>query len=240
MQLRNNVSLLVRLWVEIWIIILNPTKFLSASSWGCELKYITNTIYRIKNSQPPREAVSWNTYGIRRCSPTRSQPPREAVSWNRINVRKKFTVSRQPPREAVSWNLKNVGLGNVTSVSLLVRLWVEIFRSRLCWSLCRSSASSWGCELKFFLDLFWVSRIKCQPPREAVSWNDWEVEIWVVKMCQPPREAVSWNKNVAISSEVANVSLLVRLWVEMILNTLWSARNLVSLLVRLWVEMDYR
>ena len=79
------------------------------------------------------------------------------------------------------------------SVSLLVRLWVEIFlqvqeddqnaRQPPCeavsWNTSRmkvahrklSSASLWGCELKCSLSAY-RSPFYCQPPCEAVSWNN--------------------------------------------------------------------
>ena len=97
------------------------------------------------------------------------------------------------------------------------------------------SASLWGCELKFC----WYSAsmtVNCQPPCEAVSWNEqltiqkdirWsqppcEAVSWnmrqlptvLYKNCQPPCEAVSWNAVSTQSQFTHAVSLLVRLWVE--------------------------
>ena len=123
----------------------------SASSWGCELKYL-ELYYQPQafRRQPLREAVSWNV--TIRCSYNNvvCQPLREAVSWNVLialntvlavvslfvrlwvemsdNWRLRKMTNRQPLREAVSWN--NFSLHNG---------WLSIL-----------SASSWGCELKFF------------------------------------------------------------------------------------------
>ena len=123
------------------------------------------------------------------------------------------------------------------AVSLLVRLWVEIHKERKP-----------------------ESRRYCQPPCEAVSWNAtvsaliacWmpSASLWgcelkynnILKLYQrhrqPPCEAVSWNSFVlSISSASAFVSLLVRLWVEILFSFFESLQESVSLLVRLWVEI---
>ena len=144
----------------------------------------------------------------------------------------------QPPREAVSWNMSSIILG-INALS--------------------------------------------QPPREAVSWNIWGIDMKTKRGCQPPREAVSWNtetgKSVKSGSPSASswgcelkytnnrkcrsealVSLLVRLWVEIIPMQNYRHRikrqppreavswnmqtapakleKAVSLLVRLWVEIN--
>ena len=58
------VSLFMRLWVEIacsnFIIVL----LLSASLWGCELKYRYNTRQSESRRQPLYEAVSWNNTDV--------------------------------------------------------------------------------------------------------------------------------------------------------------------------------
>ena len=58
------VSLFVRLWVEISLVSSSrPRKYMSASSWGCELKYVRQLKYTLVDcSQPLREAVSWNIW----------------------------------------------------------------------------------------------------------------------------------------------------------------------------------
>ena len=145
---------------------------MSASLWGCELKWwkFLNSLMLIR--QPPCEAVSWNTEHL--TYPTRnavsllvrlwvemifawykadlsvvsllvrlwveitqatvmygaqdSQPPCEAVSWNTLPPFHYHYHPCQPPCEAVSWNMEKVrGYTADRIVSLLVRLWVEIF-----------------------------------------------------------------------------------------------------------------
>ena len=189
----KTVSLLVRLWVEIICMAVRNISVVSASLWGCELKYST-VLYRYTGwSQPPCEAVSWNfntggcdenrnvsllvrlwveIYGVSKILKNKQgQPPCEAVSWNVLGNKTAGRINRQPPCEAVSWN-NSVAVSEIT--------------------VCKS-ASLWGCELKF------------QCPHN-----------------QP---------------YTVDVSLLVRLWVE-IRTSILSANCLsVSLLVRLWVEI---
>ena len=166
------VSLLVRLWVEIFILLNNNYLTLSASSWGCELKCQILALETGIIRQPPREAVSWNeNYTGKGIAKTES-----ASSWGcELKFHEGDTIHR--------WNV----------VSLLVRLWVEIScRPRNYFIL--TSASSWGCELKYIRTL----------PANRFFY------------CQPPREAVSWNVRTLIWKHRAKVSLLVRLWVEMV------------------------
>ena len=142
------VSLFVRLWVEMLQYSLCKRHFWSASSWGCELKYwVWVWACRIWQSQPLREAVSWNV-----CLPGNMwiylcQPLREAVSWNEDLLKAYTKVQSQPLREAVSWNIKNSIVNSIILVSLFVRLWVEIDTMNVPRRMV-SSASSWGCELK--------------------------------------------------------------------------------------------
>ena len=123
------------------------------------------------------------------------QPPREAVSWNKGDPKAEVEKMCQPPREAVSWNEQ--ALGNEGRKP--------------------TSASSWGCELKYAYESRQTWR-SSQPPREAVSWND-----------------VAGSYVVGIV-----VSLLVRLWVEMSRISCRQHKEIVSLLVRLWVEISSR
>ena len=81
---RDRVSLLVRLWVE--IIILYSRRLMKSVSllvrlWVEILKRISN--YQTTKRQPPCEAVSWNTVGLLWPLAYLRQPPCEAVSWNR-------------------------------------------------------------------------------------------------------------------------------------------------------------
>ena len=59
-----------------------------------------------------------------------------------------------------------------------------------------------------------------------------------VKIRQPPCEAVSWNEIGESHKLNSPVSLLVRLWVEIIYHQTELFHEAVSLLVRLWVEMS--
>ena len=120
----------------------------------------------------------------------------------------------QPLREAVSWNF---------------HICLFVFRDF-------KSASSWGCELKCYSQCM-DPDYQRQPLREAVSWNDSGIRHKSDSYCQPLREAVSWNNNLihascrqsgqplreAVSWNTPadvmivdyDVSLFVRLWVEM-------------------------
>ena len=104
----------------------------------------------------------------------------------------------QPLREAVSWNDTQGSLSDrPCSVSLFVRLWVEITKRR------KSKKE--------------VSR---QPLREAVSWNGYDGWVYTKSISQPLREAVSWNIIAMATPCVTAVSLFVRLWVEIYCNNL--------------------
>ena len=103
--------------------------------------------------QPLREAVSWNILSHIVFFYFKGQPLREAVSWN--SNRQVWYVKPfcQPLREAVSWNIFSEIRSWIALVSLFVRLWVEI--SNIVFSSpCVKSASSWGCELKY-----WISSV---------------------------------------------------------------------------------
>ena len=93
-------------------------------------------------------------------------------------------------------------------VSLLVRLWVEMATPLLSRKTSISSASLWGCELKY------------QMSGSGSNFNR-----------QPPCEAVSWNFNPPVHSIRHQVSLLVRLWVEMLSGI---ARYRLGLSASLW------
>ena len=105
-SLLSSVSLLVRLWVEIFCKAIFNWSRKSASSWGCELKWCCRFLCSRYCSQPPREAVSWNVQDQLSAAQGDCQPPREAVSWNILSFLPSYHRQSQPPREAVSWNLK--------------------------------------------------------------------------------------------------------------------------------------
>ena len=105
-----------------------------------------------------------------------------------------ITFFRQPLREAVSWNV------------LSCRKVIEYF----------SSASSWGCELKYNMSKALLNSI-CQPLREAVSWNDTLIDNMSFRMLS----ASSWGCELKYFSDISphlfnTVSLFVRLWVEIV------------------------
>ena len=104
---------------------------------------------------------------------------------------------------------------------------------------CLVSASLWGCELKC-KTVIRVRSQRRQPPCEAVSWNTL-LRMWLLLLIrQPPCEAVSWNCHHSKGRNDLFVSLLVRLWVEILCKLRLKFLESVSLLVRLWVEIADR
>ena len=166
------VSLLVRLWVEMSRCSSKASSiFLSASLWGCELK--------------------WKYYVSICC------------------------YSRQPPCEAVSWNMSSLEFNMIGVVSLLVRLWVEMYKRNNYFALCMS-ASLWGCELKCLRGNDLVTPV-------SVSLL---VRLWV---------EMSRSYSYFLNSFV---SLLVRLWVEIIDHSVRIYANPLS--ASLWgCELKY-
>ena len=122
-------------------------RIVSASSWGCELKLFRKPVLRFLYGQPLREAVSWNANVQKKREGVICQPLREAVSWNIKNNKSITAPPCQPLREAVSWNEISLISHLLLLVSLFVRLWVEMEVTKII-CLFRKSASSWGCELK--------------------------------------------------------------------------------------------
>ena len=169
---KQPVSLFVRLWVEIYELCLKGMGGeMSASSWGCELKYRNHFPDGSGNGcQPLREAVSWND------SLTIDNDLAEVVSlFVRLWVEMRLRVISQ----CTCW------------VSLFVRLWVEI-QARHNKGIVNQSASSWGCELKWKTDKKVLGGTV-----SASSWGcelKWENDIIKYHFRgQPLREAVSWN-----------------------------------------------
>ena len=126
----------------------------------------------------------------------------------------KSAVRRQPPCEAVSWNIWFWLCCCSSTVSLLVRLWVEIIFCHH-YTMLRfvSLLVRLWVEICNLTTIIW--NIICQPPCEAVSWNVIASFLTASKEGQPPCEAVSWNSFSMASFTSLDVSLLVRLWVEM-------------------------
>ena len=122
----------------------------------------------------------------------RSQPPCEAVSWNPAVCASKYRLSVSLLVRLWVEILQIFHKYLRLVVSLLVRLWVEI-QTAYNYCLQYTSASLWGCELKYVM--------------------------------------------IPDGSGAVIVSLLVRLWVEIFTHQQNTSLSIVSLLVRLWVEM---
>ena len=149
-----------------------------------------------------------------------------------------FVIGRQPPCEAVSWNSKRECRGERSGVSLLVRLWVEI------WLNCKRNLK----HIVSLLVRLWVEmpdtgplvpEESCQPPCEAVSWNVSQQKCGYSHYRQPPCEAVSWNVvHDRCAYKPSHVSLLVRLWVEILVGvSAWSGGDMSA---SLWgCELKY-
>ena len=158
------------------------------------------------------------------------------MSWNLSTLSDIIERFGQPPCEAVSWNIISTMCTHRMTVSLLVRLWVEI----------------WKILQQYY-------RKEGQPPCEAVSWNgitrnsilsvavsllvrlwveiyfrlcswlcdNWSASLWGCELKCPPR---TYTKQTCVSASLwgcelkyqehhtsfamTTVSLLVRLWVE--------------------------
>ena len=168
------VSLLVRLWVEIFVLPQSWNAFLSASLWGCELKYTREIYYdndglsaslwgcelKFKSlvAQIAVGEVSllvrlWVEMLLSRCLRQMlvRQPPCEAVSWNVYDATRCRWCDGQPPCEAVSWNMgestsawTSDGQPPCEAVS-----WNSVKVGKM--PRLQTSASLWGCELKCWL-----------------------------------------------------------------------------------------
>ena len=165
------VSLFVRLWVEI--------RF--SKRWN-----------RRYDSQPLREAVSWNAWKINANSP------------GSVSLFVRLWVEMQ----------KIVMLLILPKVSLFVRLWVEMstVKDRRTGASCQPlrEAVSWNisCQMRLYPE-------DCQPLREAVSWNnnmDPAMQKNIVSASSWGCELKCW-KRISLRRSIP-VSLFVRLWVE--------------------------
>ena len=211
---------------------------MSASLWGCELKFPRPWMYLVVASS----ASLWGCElkWLSNCSFRRWMPVSLLVRlWVEIHSR-----YRQPKPEAVSllvrlWvEMFCVVLSNGMSwVSLLVRLWVEIVFAFMCSITLFQSASLWGCELKCACThvyrgtlpsaSLWGCELKYQD-RSGINIVSVSASLWgcELKCSLCDHRYMSYL-----------VSLLVRLWVEIIVSFIPSKTDTVSLLVRLWVEI---
>ena len=168
----------------------------STSSWGRELKFLPENI-----SVHPVPVDLFVRSWVEILSTSRTFPASHVDlfvrSWVEMSQHwstRSWNHSR-PLREVVSWN-------------------IYVISSRIS---SRLSTSSWGRELKYFLnysilfsvkvDLFvrsWVEIIRSymmisirhrRPLREVVSWNFWYPEVLESDIRRPLREVVSWNTN---------------------------------------------
>ena len=190
--------------------------------------------FAVRIRQPLREAVSWNVTGKYVCASADSSASSwgcELKCYHHIFF---MFIKCQPLREAVSWNNSECRCNLQSSVSLFVRLWVEML-ARPKASSTQLSASSWGCELKYHISQPWkcsshVSlfvrlwvEMYCSGSKLIVvlSASSWGCELKCAerkwhnsKKGQPLREAVSWNTVNKRVEDITAVSLFVRLWVE--------------------------
>ena len=170
-------------------------KLLSASSWGCELKWCWLYLQHVQEiCQPLREAVSWNWNS--QWSSSRN---------NTVSLFVRLWV------EISGACLKCCKI----LVSLFVRLWVEIKIDVIPFSFVQVSLF-----VRLWVEISHLANTSMtrhrQPLREAVSWNTYPYNYVVLSNGQPLREAVSWNDEFQSESNHYCVSLFVRLWVEML------------------------
>ena len=145
-------------------------KLLSSSSWGCELKYLTQ-----------RGVDKWSV---------------SSSSWG---CELKYHSSTalmpgycHPLHEDVSWNHREVACTHQIFVILFMRMWVEI-HSIISSLLSLPSSSSWGCELKFWNCWYVRCCHKSHPLHEDVSWNIHMYPSQQQEHGHPLHEDVSWN-----------------------------------------------
>ena len=167
--------------------------------------------------QPPCEAVSWNMFFHNFFSGRICQPPCEAVSWNnKVEVMKQCDTVSLLVRLWVEIS-RVLKINRKQKVSLLVRLWVEISSIHRRNSFL-PSASLWGCELKYF-------KVGTSNPTTPVSLL---VRLWVeiprgkeahLRHYRQPPWVLRCLFGYAIIDTIL-VSLFERLWIEK-RNTLW-------------------
>ena len=187
------VSLLVRLWIEICITVppfWQPVVSLLVRLW----------IEMLLTSQVQDSCRSASLWGC---------------ELKYIGQSAHHIFLRQPPCEAVNWNNKILSGSAILIVSLLVRLWIEML---LMVVYCHSGRGQPPCEAVNWNPEAIAPEIekRSQPPCEAVNWN---VSVRFGKnrrYCQPPCEAVNWNVKYWASLFTTLVSLLVRLWIEIL------------------------
>ena len=188
-----DVSLLVRLWVEIKMNRITSWCIKSASLWGCELKYYFKRTGRALGMVSLLVRL-WVEILTAYHSEKLLNVSLLVRLWVEMveKIMKEYRKKSQPPCEAVSWNEQPKTASQISELS----------------------ASLWGCKLKYKKNVRDCSDA-CQPPCEAVSWNNKEN----VKDLDIFLSASLWGcelKLPAVNPETHTlpVSLLVRLWVE--------------------------
>ena len=83
-------------------------RYVSRSTWACELKFDKSDSFINDTSHAPRERVSWNAYGEGSTYPYKGHAPRERVSWNENIYNFYICRNGHAPRERVSWNFKGI------------------------------------------------------------------------------------------------------------------------------------
>ena len=215
---RNEVVILfVRMWVEISSMLLNTRSQLSSSSWGCELKWIWNTIFWLRNGSSSSWGceLKYHEHCQGSCWTNvilfvrmwveiniALQRGREAASSSSWGCELKYKIFRitmthqsHPLREDVSWNIFNYSQQGVKALS----------------------SSSWGCELKCHSNNCWIWRY--------LSSSSWGCEL---KYTSSPCKYAS-----------SVVILFVRMWVEILIPSTFFQFCFVILFVRMWVEMPF-
>ena len=128
----------------------------------------------LNQRRPLREVVSWNfDQSIEKIHWCR-RPLREVVSWNALEMETYHIWICRPLREVVSWNIISHKAVTGDSVDLFVRSWVEISTS-LPREKSKSSTSSWGRELKYFIYCFseWAFQSTSSWGRELKCYWEW-------------------------------------------------------------------
>ena len=199
------VSLLVRLWVEMMDWEQDGDMIVSASLWGCELKFhpwlIRTGFIRVsllvrlwvEITSPDRLYRAYVSASLWGCE----------LKWSHIHLLSNYTPSaslwgcelkwvtawarqrlkRQPPCEAVSWNNSAKFLASV----------------RICQPPCE--AVSWNIEL-FALCLFWPVSLLVRLWVEMQAFR----RVHLSLSRQPPCEAVSWNVQKQLSAASGDLS----------------------------------
>ena len=191
-------------------------------------------------SQPPCEAVSWNIFLqlFQLCSFRSASLWGCELKYGTDNYNCKSSDVSLLVRLWVEIS-KTVDVFGCCLVSLLVRLWVEIVFAFMCSITLFQSASLWGCELKCACThvyrgtlpsaSLWGCELKYQD-RSGINIVSVSASLWgcELKCSLCDHRYMSYL-----------VSLLVRLWVEIIVSFIPSKTDTVSLLVRLWVEIPF-